>query len=124
MVYAPTVTPTPPVDTGTAGMTEQGKQAIKEFLDRYIRPGEPYPTPPPPYTPTPELAKLPVGILGAGVSGLYVAMILQSLGIKYEIMEGSSRVGGRLHTHKFPKNQGKYQYFGTLSLIPSTSYRS
>lgn len=104
-------------DTGTAALTEQGKQAIQDFLDRYIRPGEPYPSPPPPYTPTPELAALPVGIIGAGVSGLYIAMMLDSLGIKYEIMEGSERIGGRLYTHNFPKNQGPYQYYGKPSAL-------
>lgn len=123
MVYAPGVTPAPQTDTGTQGLTEQGKQAIKEFLDRYIRPGEPYPTPPPPYHPTPELAKLPVGIIGAGVSGLYIGMMLESLGIKYEIMEGSDRIGGRLFTYNFPKNRGKYQYFGApFSCHPSLSH--
>lgn len=103
----------PPTDTGTAAATEQGKAAIQGFLDRYIRPGEPFPSPPPPYTPPPNLADLPVGIIGAGVSGLYIGMILDSLGIKYEIMEGSERIGGRLYTHFFGrKNPGPYQYYG------------
>jgi protoporphyrinogen oxidase len=52
-----------------------------------------------------------VCIIGAGVSGLYIAMMLDSLGIKYELMEGSSRTGGRLYTHNFPKFPGKYQYY-------------
>ncbi|KXN82680.1 hypothetical protein AN958_02304 [Leucoagaricus sp. SymC.cos] len=64
--------------------------------------------PPPSHPPKPQL---PVCIIGAGVSGLYTAMMLDSLGIKYEILEGSSRTGGRLYTHNFPKNAGKYQYF-------------
>ena len=61
---------------------------------------------------------LPVGILGAGVAGLYTAMILDSLGIKYEIIEGSKRHGGRLYTHKFKEHSKNtqepsalYQYF-------------
>jgi len=58
--------------------------------------------------------QLPVCIIGAGVSGLYIAMILDSLDIKYDIMEGSGRTGGRLYTHYFPKNAGKYQYYVSI----------
>ncbi|KIK56250.1 hypothetical protein GYMLUDRAFT_1016410 [Collybiopsis luxurians FD-317 M1] len=42
-----------------------------------------------------------VGILGAGVAGLYTALILENLGIPYTIIEAGSRVGGRLYTHRF-----------------------
>ena len=34
-------------------------------------------------------------------AGLYTALILKSLGIPYEILEASERVGGRLRTHYF-----------------------
>ncbi|KAG2356587.1 hypothetical protein BDR07DRAFT_1422808 [Suillus spraguei] len=52
----------------------------------------------------------PVGILGAGVGGLYTALILDSLDIKYEILEASDRTGGRLLTYKFP-NGKEYDYY-------------
>ncbi|KAI5981888.1 hypothetical protein F5J12DRAFT_750746 [Pisolithus orientalis] len=51
-----------------------------------------------------------VGILGAGVGGLYTALMLDSLDIEYEILEASDRIGGRLSTYKFPGGQ-KYDYF-------------
>lgn len=51
-----------------------------------------------------------VGILGAGIGGLYSAVILQSLGVPFEIIEADNRIGGRLHTHKFEQG-GKYDYF-------------
>ncbi|KAI5990294.1 amine oxidase [Pisolithus orientalis] len=51
-----------------------------------------------------------VGILGAGVGGLYTALILDSLDIEYEILEASDRAGGRLSTYKFPGGQ-KYDYY-------------
>ncbi|KAG1869407.1 hypothetical protein DFJ58DRAFT_63493 [Suillus subalutaceus] len=51
-----------------------------------------------------------VGILGAGVGGLYTALILDSLNIKYEILEASDHTGGRLLTYNFP-NGGKYDYY-------------
>jgi heterodisulfide reductase subunit A-like polyferredoxin len=51
-----------------------------------------------------------VGIIGAGMGGLYSALILQSLDIPFEIIESSDRVGGRLFTHKFLKG-GKYDYY-------------
>ncbi|KAK0189844.1 hypothetical protein F5146DRAFT_1139336 [Armillaria mellea] len=42
-----------------------------------------------------------VGIVGARAAGLYTAIILDDLGIKYEILEGSNRPGGRVLTHHF-----------------------
>ncbi len=39
-----------------------------------------------------------VGIVGGGFSGLYAGLILQSLGIEFELFEASNRVGGRIHT--------------------------
>lgn len=51
-----------------------------------------------------------VGILGAGVGGLYTALILDSLDIDFEILEASVHVGGRLSTYKFPGGQ-KYDYY-------------
>ena len=59
--------------------------------------------------PPPAVTDEPVGILGAGVGGLYTALILQSLNISYEIIEASHRTGGRLFTHKFPDG-GLYDY--------------
>ncbi|KAG1869404.1 hypothetical protein DFJ58DRAFT_855718 [Suillus subalutaceus] len=73
-------------------------------------------------TPLEETSQLPVlpkhgygplgtvGILGAGVGGLYTALILDSLNIEYEILEASDRTGGRLFTYNFP-NGGKYDYY-------------
>ncbi|KAK2462147.1 hypothetical protein APHAL10511_005845 [Amanita phalloides] len=54
----------------------------------------------------------PVGILGAGVAGLYAAMILESLKIPYKILEARDVIGGRLFTHRFPNATGvPYNYF-------------
>ena len=54
---------------------------------------------------------LPVCIIGAGLAGLYTAVIFESLGIKYQIVEANKkeRLGGRMVTHKFP-NGGKDDY--------------
>ena len=46
-------------------------------------------------------ANLTVGIIGAGASGLYAGVLLQSLGIDYEILEANDRAGGRIYTHYF-----------------------
>ena len=42
-----------------------------------------------------------ITILGAGVAGLVAAYELEKLGHQVEIFEGSSRVGGRIWTHRF-----------------------
>ena len=60
-----------------------------------------------------------VGIIGAGMSGLYAALILNSLGIDFEIFEANSEhVGGRAYTfynrkyHSDPKQcKSFYDYF-------------
>ncbi|KAF5309811.1 hypothetical protein D9758_018993 [Tetrapyrgos nigripes] len=91
---------------------KKGAQVLDDFSkDSSIDPGKLVAGPP--YTPPPELKDLPVGILGAGCAGLYAAMILDSLGIKYEILEGSGRHGGRILTHEFTTElRGQpYQYF-------------
>ncbi|KZV87220.1 hypothetical protein EXIGLDRAFT_752364 [Exidia glandulosa HHB12029] len=65
----------------------------------------------------------PVGIVGAGVAGLYTAMILDSLGIPFEIIEQSGRVGGRVFTFKFDNNKDGYQYFDVGAMrFPRTPF--
>lgn len=50
-----------------------------------------------------------VGIIGAGVAGLYAAMVLQNLGMQYEILEAQpSHIGGRLYTHHFSDGPNDY----------------
>ncbi|KAJ2916960.1 hypothetical protein MD484_g3434, partial [Candolleomyces efflorescens] len=61
-----------------------------------------------------------IGIVGAGAAGLYAAMILDDLGIKYEILEGSDRPGGRILTHHFEDASGDvkpWNYFVGLLII-------
>ena len=54
----------------------------------------------------------PVCIIGAGMAGLYTAMIFESLGISYQIVDADTRarVGGRLFTYYFP-NGNPYDYY-------------
>lgn len=67
--------------------------------------------------PTPNL---PVCIIGAGAAALYTAMILESLGISYHIIDADTpeRIGGRLFTYHFP-NGGPYDYYVCRTYIPS-----
>lgn len=60
----------------------------------------------------PPTQNLPVCIIGAGMAGLYTAMIFESLGISYQIVDADKRerVGGRLFTYHFPKG-GPYDYY-------------
>lgn len=57
---------------------------------------------------------LPIAIIGAGVAGMRVAMMLDYLGLPYEIFEASGRHGGRCFTYHFTREQEsglKYDYF-------------
>jgi monoamine oxidase len=64
-----------------------------------------------------------VGIVGAGMAGLYAALLLQRAGHTVHIFEGADRVGGRVHTHYF--NDEKNQYFEAGAMrIPHSPYQS
>ncbi|KAH9969386.1 hypothetical protein BGW80DRAFT_631485 [Lactifluus volemus] len=64
-----------------------------------------------------------VGIVGAGMAGLYAGLLLQRAGHTVHIFEGADRIGGRVHTHYF--NEQKNQYFEAGAMrIPHSSYQS
>ena len=64
-----------------------------------------------------ELRELRVSITGAGMAGLYIAMILDDLqvpGLKYDLLEASDRVGGRVFTHYFSETTHDYYDIGAM----------
>lgn len=64
-----------------------------------------------------------VGIVGAGAAGLYAALLLESLGVDYEILEANSRIGGRVWTYHFntdspsPGQGSYYDYYVSSYLL-------
>lgn len=75
-------------------------------------------------SPTPAGVPLKVGIVGAGAAGLYSAILLDSLGIDYDIFEASGRIGGRIYTYRFdqaawdnanPESPAYYDYYVSTS---------
>ena len=70
----------------------------------------------------PTTSDSPVCIIGAGLAGLYTAMIFESLGISYQIVDADTRnrVGGRLFTYHFPGG-GPYDYYvGRFTYVHTT----
>ncbi|RUS15384.1 flavin-containing amine oxidoreductase-domain containing protein [Endogone sp. FLAS-F59071] len=62
---------------------------------------------------------LHIGIIGAGMAGLFSALILKKAGIKVTVFEVNDRVGGRVNTHYFPSEESqRWQYgeFGAMRL--------
>lgn len=60
---------------------------------------------------------LKVGIIGAGMAGLYTAYILDTLNIpriSYEILEAAGRPGGRCLTHRFSEDLWDYYDVGAM----------
>ncbi|OJD38025.1 l-amino acid oxidase [Diplodia corticola] len=55
-----------------------------------------------------------VCIVGAGVAGLFIAMMLDTLGIPYDILEANERIGGRVYTHRFGPGPHDYYDVGAM----------
>ena len=62
-------------------------------------------------------APIRICIIGAGISGLYLAMMLEDLGIpeiSYDIFESRDRIGGRVYTHHFGDERKSYYDVGAM----------
>ena len=65
-----------------------------------------------------------ITILGAGIAGLVAAYELERLGHEVDIIEGSSRIGGRIWTHRFgSERNAPYAELGAMR-IPSTHHHT
>ncbi|KAH8988376.1 flavin-containing amine oxidoreductase-domain containing protein [Lactarius akahatsu] len=69
-------------------------------------------------TPTP----LSIGIVGAGMAGLYAALLLRRAGHQVHIFEGADRIGGRVHTHYFSEEENQYFEAGAMR-IPHSPFQ-
>lgn len=67
-----------------------------------------------------------IGIVGAGVSGLYTGLLLRREGHSVTIFEAADRVGGRLYTYRFqPHGTSEEAYFEAGAMrIPRSSLHS
>ena len=66
---------------------------------------------------TVDPAGLSVGIVGAGMAGLYAALRLQAEGVAVHIFEANeSRLGGRVYTHRFNPDTNQYFEAGAMRL--------
>ncbi|KAG8771087.1 hypothetical protein FRC12_003865 [Ceratobasidium sp. 428] len=106
------------------------------FDDPVIDPGQTVPNVPSEERAKQELPKIQtpvkrVAIVGAGVAGLYAAMLLKGHDYEFpvDIYEASDRIGGRLYTHRFDRKSvigtpapGKeYDYFDVGAMrFPNT----
>ncbi|WP_026690740.1 flavin monoamine oxidase family protein [Alteribacter aurantiacus] len=55
-------------------------------------------------------------ILGAGMAGLTAGYLLKQSGNSVNILEGNSRVGGRIHTIREPFSEGRYFDAGAMRI--------
>ncbi|WP_318206491.1 NAD(P)/FAD-dependent oxidoreductase [Streptomyces sp. SJL17-1] len=65
-----------------------------------------------------------VSVVGAGMAGLVAAYELERLGFRVEVIEGSHRLGGRVHTHRFGAAEGSpFVELGAMR-IPTAHHRT
>lgn len=62
-----------------------------------------------------------VAIIGAGEAGLSAAFELRKIGCKITLFEASQRIGGKVYTYYFDRNNRKFGEFGEMS-IPISHY--
>ena len=68
----------------------------------------------------PGLGPSSVGIVGAGMAGLYAGLLLQQAGVSTQIFEANAtRLGGRIYTHRFTSDANQYFEAGAMRL-PNT----
>jgi monoamine oxidase len=75
-------------------------------------------------TSTPSRANASIAIVGAGISGLATAMMLDSVGVhNWELIEASGRVGGRFRT-KFVGGTQEFAEMGPMRVPFQATYKS
>ncbi|KAL5522354.1 hypothetical protein ACEPAG_8370 [Sanghuangporus baumii] len=92
---------------------QYGKNIISDF-HRSIQPPIQPPILQPEQVPIPLREGGKVAIIGAGIGGLYAAMLLRDKNIPFEILEASDRYGGRLFTHRFSDEEHDYYDVGAM----------
>lgn len=68
-----------------------------------------------------------VGVIGAGIAGLYIALLLSREGHRVTIFEAGNRVGGRIFTHRFTssdKDEDAYFEAGAMRIPRSSLHRN
>ena len=75
-------------------------------------------------TSTSRQSNVSIAIVGAGISGLATALMLESVGVhNWEIIEASERIGGRFRT-KFFEGTQEWVEMGPMRLPSSIKYKS
>jgi len=64
-----------------------------------------------------------VGIVGAGIAGLYAALNLRRAGYRVHIFESTDRIGGRIQTHYFNDEENQYFEAGAMRIPRSPHHR-
>jgi hypothetical protein len=75
---------------------------------------KPVRAPPPPGFADPAPIDRKFCIVGAGVAGLFLAMMLSDLHIPYDLLEASDRIGGRIYTKHFSDIAHDYYDIGAM----------
>ena len=77
----------------------RGKSSLRAAYQAWCESQTPMKRVRPSMNPKVDPAAISVGILGAGMAGLYAALILRSLGIRVHLFEANpARIGGRVYT--------------------------
>ncbi|MFC3997555.1 flavin monoamine oxidase family protein [Nocardiopsis sediminis] len=103
-------------------MAQQGGDAAQEYslrdaYEQWALSHAQVPPIPQQMRPPREPEGLRVGIVGAGMAGLYAALLLQKRGAQVTVLESEfTRVGGRILTHRFTDDADQYYEAGAMRL--------
>jgi monoamine oxidase len=97
-------------------LEEAGRSEDYEYIVKYLSQPPDITT----YASPGELRGVKIGIIGGGLAGMCAAYELRKLGADITVLEASrNRIGGRVYTHYFDRNQKYFGEFGAMR-IPAT----
>jgi monoamine oxidase len=95
----------------------EGQPSLREAYELWAQARSPVGLADPGANPPADPNRLSVGIVGAGMAGLYAALWLRLFNVEVHLLESDpERLGGRIYTHRFNSEPNQYFEAGAMRL--------